>query len=328
MIIIMSVEKLRGSMNKQQTIKINGVSYDTYTGMRIDDIHATPKVANNATHHARPAAHAIHGAKTQKSTTLSRRHVQSPASTQKSLVRKPSPVVHTKSPMIEKFAKHHTESPKPMRTMNDFGPIAHPKVVQHSAKSEHHAAHHQSVAHAPTNHDIKNHAIAQAMKHEKVVHKHEKKQGKSRLPGIVSASLALMLFAGYLTYINMPGLSVRVAAAQAGIAASFPSYQPAGYSIKGPVASTDGQVSMQFASNSNPQNFTLNQSRSTWDSGALLENYVEQASNGKYDTFSDSGLTVYVYGNQAAWVNGGILHTINGDAELSSEQIRNIATSM
>lgn len=144
----------------------------------------------------------------------------------------------------------------------------------------------------------------------------------------MSASFALILLAGYFTYLNMPSLSVRVAAAQAGVNASYPGYHPDGYSINGPVAYSQGAVSMKFASNGGPQSFTVNQTKSSWDSSAVLENYVKQKAGNSYIQHNEQGLTVYVFGDNAAWVNGGILYTINGNAPLSSEQILHIATSM
>lgn len=85
---------------------------------------------------------------------------------------------------------------------------------------------------------------------------------------------------------------------------------------------------MKFASNSGPVSFALNQANSTWDSSALLEKYVDPRSKGEYATYNDAGLTIYTYGTDAAWVNGGVLYTVEGDAVLSNEQIRRIATSM
>jgi hypothetical protein len=137
-----------------------------------------------------------------------------------------------------------------------------------------------------------------------------------------------VLIAGYFTYINMPSLSVRVAAAQAGIDAKYPQYHPVGYKLNGPVAYRDGEVSMKFSSNSGPVAFVLSEERSGWDSSALLEKYVNPKSEGKYATYNDAGLTIYTYGTDAAWVNAGILYTVEGDAMLSNEQVRRIATSM
>ena len=119
-----------------------------------------------------------------------------------------------------------------------------------------------------------------------------------------------------------------MAAAQAGIDASYPSYQPDGYKLYGPVAFSDGEVRMKFTANTGSTGFALTQSRSGWDSGALLENYVKEKSNGDYTTSQEKGITVYSYQGSAAWVSGGILYTIDGDAPLSPHQIRKIATSV
>ena len=145
---------------------------------------------------------------------------------------------------------------------------------------------------------------------------------------IVTASVALVLLGGYLTYLNMPSLSVRVAAAQAGINANYPSYQPDGYSLNGLIGYSPGEVSMKFAANGGPQTYTIKQSKSNWDSTAVLDNYVTPRAGVSYIPYTERGLTIYTYGNNAAWVNGGILYTIEGNAPLSSEQIRHIATSL
>lgn len=169
-------------------------------------------------------------------------------------------------------------------------------------------------------------AMAKAPKHHAKQHKQSTKS--KRFFGIASAFAALVLFAGYLTYLNVPDLSVRVAAAQAGIDASYPSYQPDGYKLNGPVAFSDGEVRMQFAATTGDGDFTLKQSRSSWDSNALLENYVKDRSDNSYTTSQEKGITVYNFGGNAAWVSGGILYTIDGDAPLSPDQIRKIATSV
>jgi hypothetical protein len=181
---------------------------------------------------------------------------------------------------------------------------------------------------AQTARDIKHAALGQALANAKTDHNEAKAQPKRRALNVAAASLGVLLITGYFTYVNMPNLSVRVAATQAGIDASYPEYRPIGYRLNGPVAYQDGQVSMKFASNSGPLAFSLNQSKSAWDSSALLEKYVDPRSDGKYATYNDAGLTIYTYGTDAAWVNGGILYTVEGSATLSNEQVRRIATSM
>ncbi len=132
---------------------------------------------------------------------------------------------------------------------------------------------------------------------------------------------------GYFIYVNIPILSVKVASAQAGIDATFPEYRPDGYSLNGPVSYSDGQVTIAFKSNTNDSKFVINQSRSSWDSTAV-KNQVSKDSNGEFLTTTERGLTIYTYGGNASWVNGGILYTITGDTSLSGDQIRRIATSL
>ena len=149
-----------------------------------------------------------------------------------------------------------------------------------------------------------------------------------RLVSVGSAAMAVLLLGAYFTYINMPALSTRIAASQAGINASYPNYQPSGYSLNGPVAYQQGSVIMKFAANGSNENFTLAQTRSEWDSSAVLENYIKPKSHDKYTTTAANGLTIYSYGTHAAWVNAGILYTVDGNAELAPEQIQKIAASL
>ena len=318
------------NMDEQQTVIINGATYDARTGLRID----TEAPAKTPVHHAARSvrSHVVHK-KPSKSQTLSRAHVHTPKGHDKAKKAASKPQVST-HPMVRRFsdvkpasnlhAKHQVK-----KTVHQ--PAAHP--VQHAAtqraKTKSHTP--QKAHHTPAPaHAAKQHAIEKALKNAAPA-KSPKRSFATRHPRLMSAgtaSLAIVLMAGYFTYINLPSISVRVAAAQAGIDASYPGYQPAGYGIKGPVAYTNGEVSINFKSNTNPHHFSVNQSKSSWDSSALLANYVMPQSNGNYISYSDSGLTIYAYGTQAAWVNDGILHTIEGDATLSGEQIRRIATSM
>ena len=120
---------------------------------------------------------------------------------------------------------------------------------------------------------------------------------------------------------------MRVAASRAGITANYPGYQPDGYHFAGPITYQPGQVNITFKSNTNNNDFTIKQKSSIWDSQAVLDNYVSKQTD-NYLTYQQSGLTIYSFGSHAAWVNGGLLYTIDGDAPLSSDQLLHIATSM
>ncbi len=231
--------------------------------------------------------------------------------------------------MVTKFAAHAPVQSQ-SRPISDIGPHAHPIMAKvHQQQTT--ASAHQPMAPKPS-HMIKQEAIDEAMRKapsRKELEKRAKRPGKFRkLASIGSVSLALLLLAGYFTYLNMPNLSVRVAAAQAGVDATYPEYRPDGYSLSGSVAYNQGWVSMKFASNSGDQNFTIKQSKSSWDSSALLDNYVKEKVGDNYVPYNERGLTIYIYNSNAAWVNDGVLYTIEGDAPLSGDQIRRIATSL
>lgn len=179
---------------------------------------------------------------------------------------------------------------------------------------------------------LKNEAILEAMNREmapakKTRAKKQRSSGRwARFISLSTASLAIVMLAGYFTYLNMPNLSLRMAAIQSGIDAKYPGYSPDGYALSGPITFKDGEVSMRFAYADNVRDFTLTQQRSSWDSTAVRQ-YVDSQSQNAATTQID-GLTIYTYEGNAAWVNGGILYTLKGDAPLSSEQIQRIATSI
>ena len=315
-------------MSQNNVVSIAGVDYDSHSGLPVEKKAAA--VQKELIRTQAVAAKGIHKSH-QRSTALNRKFVTKSA---KPAVSKSASQIHVRSmdmrrpvkrsPHISKFARE-PQAVQAKRTESHAAHVAHPVVAK--AHASIHKSHIAKPASQPTARDIKHAAMGKALANAKSVD-HTSKQPKKRAFNVAAASLGVLLIAGYFTYVNMPNLSVRVAAAQAGIDASYPEYRPVGYRLNGPVSFQDGQVSMNFASNSSSVAFALNQSESNWDSSALLEKYVNPRSKGNYATYSDAGLTIYTYGTDAAWVNGGILYTVEGDASLSNEQIRRIATSM
>lgn len=329
---------------ERKTVTINGRRYDPVTGLPLSDIPnaQTPAPQSAPTPEAAPHKPSVHAgnvhAQIQRSHTLRRSALQRPQQKQPiELVQKaPQPaaptILHHKKPVtvprainnpaISKFATQQKSVPTPR--MMDIGPMKHPHVVKAQAQID---AKRTPEMSQPAR-VIKEEAIRTAI--QNTVRETKPPKRGFRHPGIASiitASFALLVLGGYLTYLNMPSLSVRVAAAAAGINASYPTYHPDGYSLNGPVAYDKGQVSIKFGANAGPQQFTINQAKSSWDSAAVLDNYVVPKAGTDYATYSERGLTIYTFDEGVAWVNGGILYTIEGDARLSSEQIRRIATS-
>jgi hypothetical protein len=133
---------------------------------------------------------------------------------------------------------------------------------------------------------------------------------------------------GYLVYLNMPDISVRVAAMQTGIDKAYPSYVPADYRLDGLVKEDAGRITMNFK-NSEGKKFTLMEEKSSWDSSAVLTNYVEKNWGASYSIARGQGLTIYVSGSNAAWVNSGVLYIIQDDAGvLNSNDLHDIAVSL
>lgn len=335
---------------ERKTVTINGRLYDQISGLPLKDTPAPqatslsqPIPTRVPTSQPQRSVHAgnIHS-QVQRSQTLRRSSLKRPQQIDKSTQtpapahtithhRKPSTTSSVvKDPAITKFAPQlHPQQPKPVQQvtgprMMDIGPMKHPHVVKAQAQVDAK----KTPAEPKPAQVIKQEAIQNAIQNT-VRNTTPPKRGFKH-PGvasIITASFALLVLGGYLTYLNMPSLSVRVAAAAAGIDASYPTYHPDGYSLKGPVAYDKGQVSIKFGSNAGTQQFTINQAKSSWDSAAVLDNYVTPRAGGDYATYSERGLTIYTFDEGVAWVNGGILYTIEGDARLSSEQIRHIATS-
>lgn len=246
-----------------------------------------------------------------------------------------TPLTRKQAPVLAPVTSQTTQKPaasvaRPQHHAKDIPAQPHPAVQKAHAQQLQKPVPNRTHAAPKPAATIKNEAIESALSKAVVnqkQHKQPKKRLFSRLASVGASALALILLGGYFTYINMPNLSVRVAAAQAGFDASYPDYHPDGYRLNGPIAAENGKVTMKFASNSGPQNFSIAQEKSNWDSMAVQE-YVSETSNNNAITTAVDGLTIYIYGSNAAWVNGGVLYTVDGDAPLSGEQIRRIATSM
>ena len=146
----------------------------------------------------------------------------------------------------------------------------------------------------------------------------------------IAASMAVITIAllGYLVYLNMPDLSARVAAMHAGIEKSYPSYVPVSYRLDGLVKEDNGRITMNFK-NDQGHKFTLQEEKSSWDSAAVLANYVKKNWGTDYSIAKGQGLTIYISGSNATWVNGGVLYIImDPDGHLNSSDLHDIAVSL
>lgn len=131
----------------------------------------------------------------------------------------------------------------------------------------------------------------------------------------------------YLVKLNMPDFSLRVAAMQSGIEAKYPNYVPTGYTLNG-IASENEKVTISF-SNKDKVEMKLSEEKSSWNSAALLNNYVKKEYDEDYTVIREQGLTIYSSKDKATWVNGGILYKLSFvEGSLDKNQIRSLATSL
>ncbi|MEE0887945.1 MAG: hypothetical protein U0L97_01880, partial [Candidatus Saccharimonadaceae bacterium] len=152
--------------------------------------------------------------------------------------------------------------------------------------------------------------------------------GIGRVVLALSCAAAAVFAIVYFVNLNMPDISLKVAAIQTGIEATYPSYTPRDFSLSG-IVSEDGKITLNFANGSTGDAYSLTEEKSSWDSNALLTNYVKEQYDENYTVVREQGLTIYISGSDASWANGGIVYKLSTTSgSLTKKQITSIATSL
>ncbi len=151
----------------------------------------------------------------------------------------------------------------------------------------------------------------------------------NRVLQFAMGSLAVLLLAGFFAIQNIPHLSMRIAASRSGVASSMPGYTPSGFAFRGPINYSDGIVKISFRSNSDDRSYTVSQQNSSWNSESLLNEFVASKAV-QYQTYTDGrGRTLYIYDkHNATWVQNGIWYVVEGDSDLSTDQLASLAASL
>ena len=140
--------------------------------------------------------------------------------------------------------------------------------------------------------------------------------------------IAVIISVGFFTYANMPRIELKIASVQAGFSGSLPQYQPAGFKKNGGVAYDSRKIALTYATANKSRQYTVSQTVSPWDTTALYQNIIA-GSGLAYRAVQQQGNTIYIYGDsQAAWVSGGVLYQITGNAQLGNDQLLRIASSV
>ncbi len=151
--------------------------------------------------------------------------------------------------------------------------------------------------------------------------------GWARLTLMITCAITAVFALVYFISITSADMSLRVAASQSGIEASYPDYVPRGYELSD-VTSASGKVAMSFKSADGV--FSITEENSTWDSDALLNDYIRKNYDADdYSVVVEQGLTIYMGTNWETWVNGGILYKLEvRSGSLTKKQLKSIATSL
>lgn len=321
-------------MKNDKIIIINGREYYRDSGLPVKAASDTQKPIPKTA----PKIKAVHSVAQRTHSMHSRTTMLRGGSTKTTNQRNGHAMDIARSKSISRFAPRATSAAtKPsIRTkkINDKPdkPIKHPMAAKvERLRQEKNVSIKKHIIDKSTK-QIKNEAIQEAMDKASSNDKPPKTsfiKRRSKYLNLLTVGVLLIVALGYLVYLNLPNISVTIASAQAGINASYPEYLPDGYGMDGPVSYTDGEVSIKFRANGGQTGFTIKQSRSSWDSSAV-KMQIDKESNGETTETKEKGRTIYTYDDntKAAWVNGGILYTISGDAKLSGEQIRHIATGL
>ena len=145
---------------------------------------------------------------------------------------------------------------------------------------------------------------------------------------ITFACTAAAVFAiAYFVNLNTTDVSIKVAAMQSGIDASYPKYVPRDYTLSD-ITSEDGKITLNFKNSVENGAFTIIEERSSWDSNTLLNNYVKGTYGDDYTVIKEKGLTLYIGNSSACWANGGVIYKLNISAgSLTKKQMTSIAVS-
>jgi len=320
--------------------------------LAVKDSSAAAKAVKHAQKSASRAHHGspqhIRHHKPEQSKTLMRKVVNKPGHQKLPTVKKAYPVQKASSAIALKTPVHRIDASRSHRAQDihkskqvskfaTVASVAVPTKIQPVALKP--APAHTSVTTPRTSHAHKAHkspqekktellekALANAKSHEQpaAVIKH---RSKRRLFSSMAGLAAVLVVVGFVAYMNKASVELQLASVRAGFQASLPNYTPTGYERQSAQAA-DGKVAISFLSPAQHSNFTLTQESSSWDSQTLFDSIVAQE-NTTYQTVQSNGRTIYLYGgDKAAWVDGGILYKVDGNAKLNSDQVISLATSM
>ena len=153
------------------------------------------------------------------------------------------------------------------------------------------------------------------------------KRHRFRFSTIMATAGAMAIIVGLGVYISLPTISVKLAAARAGIHAQNP-YATSGYSLDNNIAAQPGKVTISYKSASGNGGYSVTQESDKSTTDYALRLNVSRQNGGSYQEMDVNGKTVLLYGNKATWLAGDMRYTIDGSDLMDSNQLRSIVKSL
>lgn len=226
---------------------------------------------------------------------------------------------------------------KPVQLKPTGQTVAMPPIQQHQT-AVHQSTSQRAVTSAQTAKELKDQAIKKALASTIQTSNKEAKKAKKKSKklhfGVGRFALAILCAATavfaivYFVNLNTPDFALRVAAMQTGIEAKYPTYIPRDFTLSD-ITSENGKITLNFHNASTGDAFSIIEEDSSWDSNALLNNFVKEEYGEDYSTIREQGLTLYLNNSNACWVNGGVVYKLKiVSGMLTKKQIKSIAVSL
>ncbi|MBR3254077.1 hypothetical protein IKF86_02415 [Candidatus Saccharibacteria bacterium] len=260
---------------------------------------------------------------------------------QKTQSEQSSLTAHRKIASTPHKSRKNMKRPTLGEARKDLTPVAAEQIPSVDMSGIHEKMRQRTVA-APvqqnkqTAQQIKQHEIQKALKTASATPKQKKSKkpdvkfhfGFGRIMLALACAAAAVFAIVYFVNLNSPDISLKVAAMQTGIEASYPSYIPRDFSLSD-ITSENGKVTLNFSNSSTGDAYTIIEEKSSWDSNALLSNFVKKTYGEDFTTIRENGLTIYIHNSDATWVNGGVVYKLQCKAgSLTKKQLRAIAVSL
>lgn len=169
-------------------------------------------------------------------------------------------------------------------------------------------------------------AIAHATSHQEPKPRVAKKHSRSRRA--LHATLAVIIvlgLGGFAAWTQRGQIELQIASWQAGFDARMPSYALTDYK-RSAIHQEQGGIVVNYQSGDS--HYRISQQPSSWNSQTLLDQDVAGATTEDVETIESKGRIIYIYDNNASWVDGGVRYDITGNAPLTTEDILSIVDSM